>query len=203
MSATPETVRRFTVADIGKLYADGQRIPMLTAYDFPTAQLLDDKFTKPERETLDRIFAGRTPQQYWQGLFKMPLQGNIRITSEFATRRCYECPRGSAPTSYHGGLDMAAANGTPVMAPAAGVVVLAEKLAVRGNTVIIDHGLGVYSLFAHNSSFVASVGQRVEKGTVVSRSGNTGLSSGPHLHWEVHVSGPSVEPLEWVEREIP
>lgn len=172
-------------------------------FDPTTASLLDPKLTQPELDTLNGIFAGRTPEQYWDGKFKMPLDGSIRITSYFATRRCYNCPDGSKPTTYHGGLDMAANEGTPVHAPAGGKVVFAGKLAVRGNAIIIDHGLGVYSLFAHNSKLVAQVGQTVKKGDVVSLSGNTGLSNGPHLHWELHVSGPPVEPLEWVNRVMP
>jgi murein DD-endopeptidase MepM/ murein hydrolase activator NlpD len=100
-------------------------------------------------------------------------------------------------------MDMAAAMGSPVHAPADGRVVFSGKLAVRGNAIIIDHGLGVFSLFAHNSKLIATVGQMVRKGDVVSYSGSTGLSNGPHLHWELHVSGPSVEPLEWVNRAMP
>jgi murein DD-endopeptidase MepM/ murein hydrolase activator NlpD len=184
----------------------------ITSYPFPseslqfdaeTSALLDPTLTNAERETLARIFAGRTPQQYWDGPFRMPLDGNVRITSAFATRRCYNCPNGSTPTTYHGGMDMRAAEGTPVHAPAAGRVVFAGRLAVRGNAVIIDHGMGVFSLFAHNSKLLATQGQMVGKGDVVSLSGNTGLSNGPHLHWELHVSGPSVEPLEWVKRAMP
>ncbi|HEY0070844.1 MAG TPA: M23 family metallopeptidase, partial [Chloroflexia bacterium] len=184
----------------------------ITPYNFPsevlsfdpeTAALLDPAYTGPETETLERIFAGRTPEQYWDGPFIMPLAGNIRITSQFATRRCYNCAVGSKPTSYHGGLDMAAVEGTPVRAPAAGKVVFAGKLQVRGNVVIIDHGLGVYTLLAHNSRLLVQEGQMVRQGDRVSLSGNTGLSNGPHLHWEVHASGPPVEPLEWVKRAMP
>jgi murein DD-endopeptidase MepM/ murein hydrolase activator NlpD len=184
----------------------------ITKYPFPsevlrfdpeTAALLDPALTTREREVLATIFGGRTPEQYWVSPFSMPLDGKIRITSVFATRRCYDCPDGSHPTTYHGGLDMGASLGTPVRAPAAGKVVLAEKLAVRGNVIIIDHGLGVYSLFAHNSKLIATVGQMVQKGEIVSQVGSTGLSTGPHLHWELHVSGPPVDPLEWVNRSIP
>ena len=172
-------------------------------FDPQTASLLDPSYTTPESNLLDKIFSGRTPQQYWSGPFRMPLDGTIRITSAFATRRCYNCPDGSKPTTYHGGMDMATPEGTPVHAPADGVVVFANKLDVRGNAIIIDHGLGVYSLFAHNSKFVVVVGQRVKKGDIISVSGNTGLSNGPHLHWELHVSGPPVEPLEWVNSTLP
>lgn len=172
-------------------------------FDPATGQLLDPAITGPERATLDAIFAGRTPDQYWEGPFRMPLDGKVRITSYFATRRCYDCPDGSQPTTYHGGMDMAAAEGTRVYAPARGKVVFSGKLEVRGNVVIIDHGMGVFTLLAHNSKLIAKVGQMVEKGEVVALSGNTGLSNGPHLHWEVHVSGPPVEPLEWVNRTMP
>jgi murein DD-endopeptidase MepM/ murein hydrolase activator NlpD len=168
-----------------------------------TAQLLDPALTNAERETLDRIFSGRTPEQYWTGPFRMPLDGKVRVTSYFATRRCYNCGPGGVPTSYHGGMDMGTPEGTPVHAPEVGVVVYAGPLAVRGNAIIIDHGMGVFSLFAHNSRLVATVGQWVAKGDVVSYSGNTGLSNGPHLHWELHVSGPPVDPLEWVNRSLP
>jgi hypothetical protein len=177
-------------------------VEVLTFSD-QTAELLDPELTQKERDTLNRIFSGRTPEQYWDGPFRMPLDGLIRTTSAFATRRCYQCAQGSAPTTYHGGMDMGTPEGTRVLAPAAGVVVLAERLAVRGNVIIIDHGLGVYTLLAHNLRLDARVGQRVEQGDVVSLSGNTGLSNGPHLHWEVHVNGPAVEPLEWVGRSMP
>ncbi len=172
-------------------------------FDPATAALLDPSITTPESDLLDQIFSKRTPTQYWQGTFRMPLDGPIRITSYFATRRCYNCPDGSAPTTYHGGMDMAAVEGTEVHAPADGVVVFAGKLQVRGNAIIIDHGMGVFSLFAHNSRLIATVGQMVKKGDVISLSGNTGLSNGPHLHWELHVSGPPVEPREWVARALP
>src|SRR4051812_16037982 len=104
-------------------------------FDPQTAALLDPKFTTPELDTLDAIFAGRTPTQYWDGAFRLPLDGKVRITSYFATRRCYNCPPGGTPTSYHGGMDMAAALGTPVHAPADGRVVFAGKLEVRGNAI--------------------------------------------------------------------
>ena len=172
-------------------------------FDSETSRLLDPQLVAQERDRLDAILSIRTPEQYWDGPFRMPLDGKITVTSGFGTRRCYNCPAGGRPTSYHGGLDLRAAEGTPVLAPAAGKVVLSEKLPVRGNVVVIDHGLGVFSLFAHNSELIAQTGQMVHKGEVVSLSGNTGLSNGPHLHWEIHVNGPGVNPLEWVRRSMP
>ncbi|MBF6613379.1 MAG: M23 family metallopeptidase [Chloroflexi bacterium] len=172
-------------------------------FDPATSTLLDPAITSKELKMLNGIFAGRTPVQYWSGPFSMPLDGQIRITSYFATRRCYNCPDVSTPTTYHGGMDMAASIGTSVRAPADAKVVFAGELSDRGNTIILDHGLGVYSLLAHNSKLTATVGQMVRKGDVVSLSGNSGLSTGPHLHWELHVSGPPVDPREWVARSLP
>src|SRR5205823_11236398 len=92
-------------------------------FDPEAAALLDPAITAKERAILDAIFSGRTPQQYWSGPFRVPVDGPIRITSAFGTRRCYNCPDGSTPTSYHGGVDIAVPQGTPVHAPADGVIV--------------------------------------------------------------------------------
>ena len=80
---------------------------------------------------------------------------------------------------------------------------LARALAVHGNTIVLDHGLGVYSLYAHLSTFRVHVGDVVAAGRVLGLSGSTGLSTGPHLHWELHVSGPAVDPFEWTRRAMP
>jgi murein DD-endopeptidase MepM/ murein hydrolase activator NlpD len=88
------------------------------------------------------------------------------------------------------------------MAPAAGVVVMAESLQVRGNTVWVDHGLGVYSGYFHLSEIAVEVGQTVEPGQQLGLVGSTGLSTGPHIHWEIRIHGIAVEPLEWTERAI-
>ena len=96
------------------------------------SKVLDPALTTAERETLDRIFAGRSPVKHWTGPFRMPLDGQIRVTSTFATRRCYNCAAGSTPTSYHGGMDMRANEGTPVHAPEAGVVEKVPKFGYTG-----------------------------------------------------------------------
>jgi murein DD-endopeptidase MepM/ murein hydrolase activator NlpD len=98
---------------------------------------------------------------------------------------------------------LGADKGTPIYAPAAGTVVMAERLQIRGKVVILDHGLGVYTGFWHLSEINVSVGQPVEKGEVVGLVGNSGLSSGPHLHWEMRVGGVPVDPLQWTRRAFP
>jgi murein DD-endopeptidase MepM/ murein hydrolase activator NlpD len=106
-------------------------------------------------------------------------------------------------TSYHTGHDYGADAGTPILAPNAGTVALAEPLQVRGNVVILDHGLGVFSAFWHLSRIDVEAGQIVSQGEVVGLVGNTGLSTGPHLHWEMRVLGVPVDPVQWTKRTFP
>lgn len=132
------------------------------------------------------------PQQ-WRGPFRKPIQTN-RITDPFGTRRSYDQGR---TYSYHEGLDYGVPEGTPVYAPAPGVVGLAERLYVRGNAVTLDHGLGVCSGYWHLSRIVVKPGQTVQTGELLGYSGNTGLSNGPHLHFEIRVRGIPTNPAPW------
>ena len=98
----------------------------------------------------------------------------------------------------HEGIDITASNGTPVHASGAGYVSYAGWLGGYGNLVVVDHGGGLSTAYAHNSSFAASVGQSVAGGQVIAYSGNTGNSSGPHVHFEVRVNGSAVDPLGYL-----
>lgn len=162
-----------------------------------TAALLEPELVKAEREKLEKLWAHFTPQKLWDALWDWP--GGTATTSAFGTRRSYN---GGPATSYHAGQDFRAEAGDPVAAPAAGTVALAEPLDVRGNSVWIDHGLGVYSGYFHLSEIAVEVGQAVKQGDLLGRVGSTGLSTGPHIHWEVRVQGIAVNPLEWTEHEI-
>ena len=99
------------------------------------------------------------------------------------------------PRSPHSGADFRSAAGTPIKAPNAGRVVLAGDRYFTGNTVIIDHGLGLFSLFAHLSEVSVKEGDSVQSGEVVGKVGATGRVTGPHLHWSVRLSGARVDPL--------
>ncbi|WP_298628159.1 M23 family metallopeptidase [uncultured Thermus sp.] len=125
--------------------------------------------------------------------FLRPLEG--RITSPFGTRRRY----GNLFTSYHEGLDFAAPPGTPVRAVAEGVVVLSERLKVRGEAVILSHGMGLCTGYWHLAQRRVRVGERVKGGQVLGLLGNTGLSTGPHLHLEVRLWGIPVDPLPFFQ----
>mgnify|MGYP000855231580 CR=1 FL=1 len=137
-----------------------------------------------------------TPQVLWNGRFNWPLEA--AVTSAFGTRRNYA----GRFLSYHAGIDLRGATGEPVYAPADGVVVAAETLQVRGNTVIVDHGAGVISGFFHLSAMGVTPGQVVAAGEQIGLVGATGLVTGSHLHWEVRVGGIAVEPREWVESDF-
>lgn len=146
-------------------------------------------------ELLARIGAGAwTPASR----FRAPLDSvdAYERTSPFGARRTYG---DDVSLTAHTGEDFAAPLDTPVLAPAAGRVVLAEPLFVRGNAVILDHGRGVYTGYWHLASLGVKAGDEVTPGRVLGTVGSTGLSTGAHLHWELRVSGVAVDPLQWVE----
>jgi murein DD-endopeptidase MepM/ murein hydrolase activator NlpD len=160
--------------------------------------LLDPDLLKAERERLAQVLGVFGRQQLWAGPFIVPAEGPI--TSQFGTRRSYN---GGPATSYHEGIDYDAPPGAPVLAANEGQVALAEPLTVRGKAVIIDHGLGVHSGYYHLSEINVQEGQPVKKGDVVGKVGDTGLATGPHLHWEIRVNGINADPAQWTWRTIP
>jgi murein DD-endopeptidase MepM/ murein hydrolase activator NlpD len=162
--------------------------------------LLDPAVTEPEKVRVDSVFLGLSAEQRWQGLFGYPLAGELRTTAPFGQRRTYN---GRILTGYHTGLDLDGNKGTPIYAPAPGTVVMAEPLRVRGKVVILDHGLGVFSAFWHLSRIDVDVGQEASQGEVVGLVGNSGRSTGPHLHWEMRVGGVPVDPMQWTRRVFP
>jgi murein DD-endopeptidase MepM/ murein hydrolase activator NlpD len=162
--------------------------------------LLDPVLVEEERTKVEAVFAQESPTRLWEGTFALPLAGEPRITSPFGQLRSYG---NGPPSSYHTGQDFGADAGTPVMAPITGTVVLAEPLQVRGQAIILDHGLGVLTAYWHLSQIDVTVGQLVAKGEIIGLVGNTGLSTGPHLHWELRVHNTPVDPLQWTRRSFP
>jgi murein DD-endopeptidase MepM/ murein hydrolase activator NlpD len=176
----------------------------VAAKSFPTRKLtVDEKFVSPpasvqarikaEAERVSGIFNSVAMERYWGGPFHVPVPGPP--ISEFGKRSVYN---GQA-RSPHAGTDFQGATGTPIVAPNAGVVALAENLYYSGNTVIIDHGLGLFSYFGHMSAFAVHKGDRVSTGQVVGKVGATGLVTGPHLHWSVRLDGTRVDPMSLLE----
>jgi murein DD-endopeptidase MepM/ murein hydrolase activator NlpD len=148
---------------------------------------------KEETARLRAIFASVTPEKLWNGSFGMPLEG-VRTGGNFGRRRVLN----GQPGSPHSGVDFPAAAGTPVHAAQSGRVVLAEELFFSGNTVVLDHGLGIYTLYGHLSLTGVKAGDDVAAGAVLGKVGATGRATGPHLHWGLTVERARVNALEIV-----
>lgn len=162
--------------------------------------LLDPNLVAAERAKLDPVWTIFNPTRYWNGPFALPIDNYVKISSPFGTRRAYN---GGPFSSYHEGTDFSATTGTPVYAPANGVIVLAEPLTVRGNAIVIDHGWGVFTGLWHLSEIDVVVGQQVNQGDFIGRVGGTGLSTGPHLHWDVRVRSLNIDPMQMVRQAFP
>jgi len=117
-------------------------------------------------------------------------------TSNFGIKRTFN----NLPRGYHSGVDLKANFNTPVYAPSDGKVILAKDLFYCGNAVIIDHGLGIYSMMCHFAKILVNENREVQKGTIIGLAGSTGRSTGPHLHWTLFVDNVKVDPMDFLSR---
>src|SRR5258706_824868 len=160
---------------------------------------VDDSFVNPAAPTMQRIISEAAElarlweqsaqSRLWSDVFVRPVPG--RATSVFGSRSIFN---GQA-RQPHGGADFLSPTGTPIQAPTSGRVVLARELYFTGNTVVIDHGLGLFSLLAHLSVIDVHAGESVTAGQIVGQVGATGRVTGPHLHWAVRIGNARVDPL--------
>ncbi len=157
-------------------------------------EFFDPELERQEAKLLDKTYDITTPEKLWDTPWHTPLEGEI--TARFGSRRSVN---DGPPEGHHSGTDIGAEPGTPIAATNHGRVVMARHLDIRGNTVVIDHGGGVLSAYAHMQEFHVSEGQDVQAGDVVGTVGNTGRSTGPHLHWEIAVNGKLVDPYRFVD----
>jgi murein DD-endopeptidase MepM/ murein hydrolase activator NlpD len=153
--------------------------------------------TETELKQVSAFKAIVSPDKLWSGTFIAPNAG--KTSSPYGVKRYYNGV--FATDYYHRGLDYAGGQGSPVVAPAGGKVALVgyEKngFRVHGNVVGIDHGQGVVSIFMHLSKITVEEGQTVDPGDQIGAIGNTGSSTGPHLHWGLYVNAVSVDPVQW------
>lgn len=158
--------------------------------------------TELELKQVAAFKATVSPTKMWSGKFIAPNQG--RTSSPYGVRRYYNGE--FAKDYYHRGLDYAGGFGSSVVAPAGGKVVLVgyEKkgFRVHGNVVGVDHGQGVVSIFMHMSKILVEEGQMLTAGDQIGAIGNTGSSTGPHLHWGLYVNSVSVDPVQWRAQSI-
>jgi murein DD-endopeptidase MepM/ murein hydrolase activator NlpD len=150
---------------------------------------------KQAEEEKRRVAARSADRPLWDGAFVQPK--NTKVFSNFAETRTYRYQGRDIDTQIHFGYDLASTKRAPVPAANNGTVVFAGPLTIYGNAIIIDHGLGLMTLYGHLSAISTKVGEHVSKGQEIGRTGTTGLATGDHLHYEVLVHGVSVTPLEW------
>ena len=172
--------------------------------EFPTRHLkVQPSFVNPPPEVIERIqreaaetaaiFRSASPERLWRGGFARPVPG--RSTSSFGRRSVYN----GEPRSPHSGTDFRAGKGVAIKAPNTATVILTGDLYFSGKVVILDHGWGLYSYFAHLSAIDVAEGDVVRRGDVVGRVGSTGRVTGPHLHWTVRLNDARVDPLALME----
>lgn len=161
------------------------------------AFLLNPVIQTNEDDRLIQIYSVITAERFWEGQFKWPV--NAPLTSPFGSVRDFS----DGSVRRHTGYDFRLETGVPVMSTASGRVVFARNMDIHGNIIIIDHGWGVFSSYSHFSQMFVVPGQYVLQGEVLGLSGNTGRSTGPHLHWEVAVNGVWVNPIEFAKLKLP
>jgi murein DD-endopeptidase MepM/ murein hydrolase activator NlpD len=154
--------------------------------------LTDYTAIRNDYKKINAAYSIVSPRQLWKDVFLRPAVG--RISSPFGEQRVFN----NTVYSVHRGIDIANKAGTPINAANNGVVVLAEKLHLFGYTVIIDHGQGVHTMYAHMKRLAVAKDSSVEKGQLIGFMGDTGLTTGAHLHWELRVNGTAVNAGQWM-----
>ena len=199
----PMTITVTDVAGVGTLafnvqiQAGGYGAQYITLPD-EKLELLTPAVEQNEVDLLRRVTGTYSPDRFFGG--PMGLPAAAAMYSAFGAKRAYN---GGELDRYHSGSDFAGAPGTPVIAAAPGRVVLADTLNIRGTTVVLDHGWGVYTLYAHMNERYVSIGEFVQVGQAIGTIGSSGRATGAHLHWEVWVRGTPVDPMQWVYEAFP
>ena len=162
------------------------------------SRTLDPLVNAEEALAFAQLYAGFSPQKWWDRPLQWPVRG--KVVAVYGNRRAYN---GVDLGVYHSGIDISAATGAPVKAAAPGRVVAVRAFAIRGLTVVIDHGRGVFTAYCHLSQSAVLEGQMVNVGDAIGQVGSTGRSQGPHLHFELAVGGVAVEPDYWMRVALP
>lgn len=161
--------------------------------------LLDPAVRSNEDAFLATIFSQVTPTRYWDSPFQLPVSDTF-ITAPYGDIRSYN---GGPFNIFHTGIDYAGTIGTPILSPANGIVAYSDFVQLRGLIVIIDHGWGIMTGYYHLSQVNLQVNDPVRTGQVLGLGGSTGLSTGPHLHWDVRIHGVAVDGVQWLEQSFP
>jgi murein DD-endopeptidase MepM/ murein hydrolase activator NlpD len=165
-----------------------------------TLELLEPSEAKTEeRETLTRILSYASDEALWNYTFRPPVE-KTEIISAFGRVRLYYLNGKPAFNRSHRGVDLEGERGDYVFAPNSGVIVFSGMRITTGNTIVVDHGQGVFSLLFHLDTLYVKPGDPVVKGQRIGEIGATGIAEGAHLHWGMFVNGVYVDPLDWLKR---
>ena len=201
----PSTLR-ITVRLSGGVRDLSRTVPIHPAHYRTSSLTVAPQFVEPGPEALkqieadlllkENIFAATAPEPLWSANFRAPVAAPP--TDSFGTRRTFN----GKLASIHKGMDFRAATGTPVRAANSGVVVLARPLYYEGNCVVIDHGLGLYTISMHLSRINVHEGQHVSTSEPIGLSGATGRVTGPHLHWAVRWQNAYLDPAKLLAMDL-
>ncbi|MES0335725.1 MAG: M23 family metallopeptidase [Candidatus Magnetobacterium sp. LHC-1] len=196
-----KTVYRKDTLKITDSFIKKQVYPMLNTPDIPPLEAfktVNEKWRTEAEEKINASTKTGANKMLWNGTFVQ--MKNSKVFARFGDIRSYEYEGKIVSHSRHLGFDLASLSNTPVEASNAGVVVFTGDIGIYGNVVIIDHGIGLMSLYAHLSSIDVAVGQQVEKASIVAHSGMTGFAAGDHLHFAMLLHGQYVTPVAWWDK---
>lgn len=154
---------------------------------------------KENDDKIGQITTQGTPKMLWQGAFSQ--LSNSKVEANFADARSYDYNGEIVSNAYHLGFDLSVTRQYPVEAANSGTVAFTGDLGIYGNTVILDHGLGLFTLYSHLSSIAVKEGESVAARHILGKTGETGLAAGDHLHYGVYLNGVAVLPIEWWDQK--
>ncbi|MBI5193094.1 MAG: M23 family metallopeptidase [Nitrospirae bacterium] len=152
------------------------------------------KRIKLEEEEIAKIWGIITEGHLWQGNFILPVEGEL--SEDFGLRRIIN----GEPRKPHSGVDISASGGAPISAANHGRVIFTGEHFFSGKSIVIDHGLGLFSMYFHLSDILVKEGQPIKKGEVIGKVGSTGRATGPHLHWGMRLNGARVNPASLLDK---
>jgi murein DD-endopeptidase MepM/ murein hydrolase activator NlpD len=192
--------RKSTIA-VSDGFIESKVTPLLSGGDAKEASAketflaVNNRLRKLNDDRIEAITKKSTSTRQWDGAFVQ--LSNSKVEANFADERTYTYKGEAIDKAYHLGYDLSVTERYPAEAANAGTVVFAGDLGIYGNTVILDHGLGLFTLYSHLSSIDVKEGDAVKQRQVLGRTGQTGLAAGDHLHYGVYLHGVAVLPVEW------
>jgi murein DD-endopeptidase MepM/ murein hydrolase activator NlpD len=192
--------RRSTIA-VSDGFVQGKVAPLLTDQSAREGGMkevflaVNKQLRKENDERISAITRKSKPSLLWKGAFTQ--LSNSKVEANFADERTYTYNGEAIDRAYHLGYDLSVTKRYPVEAANIGVVAFAGDLGIYGNTVILDHGVGLFTLYSHLSSIDVKEGDAVKQQQIVGKTGETGLAAGDHLHYGVYLHGVAVLPVEW------